>query len=58
MPIYCKTPACARKKKHATYGAQGSRKKQWCSTCAKEHGGVRLTVRAAARGRERLGREF
>ena len=40
MPIYCTTAACARKKKQATYGVQGSRKMQWCGTCAKEHGGV------------------
>ena len=42
MPTYCTTAACARKKKRANYGVQGSRKKEWCGTCAKEHGGVLL----------------
>ena len=66
MPIYCTTAACARKKKQATYGVQGSRKKQWCGTCAKEHGGVRLgqqeaqvvqPLRRAARGAVLLGKK-
>ena len=45
MPCYCKGEACAGGNKVAHYGVKGSRKKHWCATCAKEHGGVLLGKR-------------
>ena len=45
MPLYCKTPACTRKKKHASYGLKSLRKKEWCGPCAKRHGGIYLGKR-------------
>ena len=48
MPNYCK--ACTGQKKFAHYGLKGSGKKEWCATCAKEHGGVRLLKQQEAAG--------
>ena len=51
MPNYCK--ACTGKKKFAHYGLKGSGKKEWCATCAKEHGIETTIARDRNRGSAR-----